>query len=61
MRGVIQVDTEKNELAELRRAVLNDPRDGSLRYLLGAEMAQERDYEGAVLGMSAAIALDPYV
>lgn len=55
------VDAEDNDLAQLRRAVLNDPRNGSLRYLLGAEMAQQRDYEGAVLEMSAAIALDPYL
>jgi tetratricopeptide (TPR) repeat protein len=51
--------TETNELAELRRAVLNDPRNADLRYLLGAEMAQQRDYEGAVLELSAAVALNP--
>jgi hypothetical protein len=47
------------ELARLRRAVLDEPRTGERRYLLGAELAQQRDYEGAVLEMSAAIALNP--
>lgn len=55
------MEGDDNELAQLRRAVLNNPRNGSLRYLLGAEMAQQHDYEGAVLEMSAAIALDPYL
>lgn len=44
---------------ELRRAVVNDPRNAELRYLLGAEMAQQRDYDGAVMEMSSAIALNP--
>ena len=48
-----------SELAVLRRAVLNDPRNGELRYMLGAHMAQERDYDSAVLEFSAAIALNP--
>jgi len=47
------------ELAALRQAVLNDPRNGELRYLLGAHMAQQRDYDSAVLEFSAAIALNP--
>jgi hypothetical protein len=44
---------------ELRSAVVNDPRNAELRYLLGAEMAQQQDYNGAVMEMSAAIALNP--
>jgi tetratricopeptide (TPR) repeat protein len=44
---------------ELRRAVVNDPRNAELRYLLGAEMAQQQDYDGAVMEMSAAVALNP--
>lgn len=48
-----------SDLSQLRRAVLNDPRNGELRYLLGAEMAHQHDYEGAVLEFSAAIALSP--
>jgi tetratricopeptide (TPR) repeat protein len=46
-------------LAELRKAVVNDPRNAQLRHLLGAEMAQQKDYDGAVMEMSAAIAFNP--
>lgn len=53
------MDESPNELEILRRAVVNDPRNGVLRYQLGAEMAQQRDYEGAVLELSAAVALNP--
>lgn len=55
----MQGDTQDAELAALRRAVLNDPRNGELRYLLAAHMAQQRDYDSAVLEFSAAIALNP--
>ena len=44
---------------ELRRAMVNDPHNAELRYLFGAEMAQERDYDGAVLEWTAAVALNP--
>jgi tetratricopeptide (TPR) repeat protein len=47
------------DLEALRRAVVNDPRNAELRYLLGVEMAEQRDYEGAVLELSAAVALNP--
>ena len=50
---------EDPELAALRKAVLNDPRNGELRYLLAAHMAQAQDYDGAVLEFSAAVALNP--
>jgi tetratricopeptide (TPR) repeat protein len=50
---------EDSELAKLRRAVVHDPGNANLRYLLGAEMAQAKDYEGAVLELSAAVALNP--
>ena len=50
---------EDLSLDDLRRAVVNDPRNAELRYLLGAEMAQQKDYDGAVMEMSAAIALNP--
>ena len=53
------MEANDNDLAALRRAVLDDPRNGERRYLLGAELAQRRDYEGAVLEMSAALALNP--
>jgi tetratricopeptide (TPR) repeat protein len=50
---------EDLSLEDLRRAVVNDPRNAELRYLLGAEMAQQKDYDSAVMEMSAAIALNP--
>jgi tetratricopeptide (TPR) repeat protein len=50
---------EESEVTKLRRAVVLDPGNANLRYLLGAEMAQAKDYEGAVLELSAAIALNP--
>ena len=53
------METKNVDLAQLRRAVLGEPRNGERRYLLGAELAQQRDYEGAVLEMSAAVALNP--
>lgn len=53
------MDSRDTDLAELRRAALDAPLDGERRYLLGAELAQQQDYEGAVLEMSAAIALNP--
>jgi tetratricopeptide (TPR) repeat protein len=54
--------TETNDeldVTALRSAVVNDPRNAELRYLLGAEMAQQKDYDGAVMEMSAALALNP--
>ena len=53
--------SNQDDLEQLRQAALQDPRNGRLRYLLGAEMAQQRDYAGAVLELSAAIALDPFL
>lgn len=47
------------DVNSLRKAVVNDPRNAELRYLLGAHMAQEKDYDGAVMEMSAALALNP--
>jgi tetratricopeptide (TPR) repeat protein len=44
---------------ELRRAIVDDPSNAELRYLLGAEMAQQRDYDGAVMELTAAVALNP--
>ena len=51
--------SDEPSLEELRRAVVNDPRNTELRYLLGAEMAQSKDYDSAVMEMSAAVALNP--
>jgi hypothetical protein len=50
---------DKLSITELRKAVVDEPRNAQLRHLLGAEMAQQKDYDGAVMEMSAAIALNP--
>lgn len=50
---------DASDLAELRRAAIDDPRNGVLRFLLAAELAHLQDYDGALLEFSAAIALDP--
>lgn len=54
-------DEKSDDVRKLRSAVVNDPRNAELRYLLAAEMAQTQDYEGAVLEFSAAIALNPHL
>jgi tetratricopeptide (TPR) repeat protein len=55
----MSADDTSTELAELRRAAIDDPRNGVLRFLLAAELAHLQDYDGALLEFSAAIALDP--
>jgi tetratricopeptide (TPR) repeat protein len=56
----IAMNQERNdELSKLRSAALKDPRNAELRYLLGVELAEQRDYEGAVLELTAAVALNP--
>jgi tetratricopeptide (TPR) repeat protein len=55
----MSADETSFDLAELRRAAVNDPRNGLLRYLLASELAHLQDYDGALLEFSAAIALDP--
>jgi tetratricopeptide (TPR) repeat protein len=55
----MSADEISSDLARLRRAASGDPRNGVLRYLLGAELAHLQDYDGALLEFSAAIALDP--
>jgi len=47
------------DLNEIRAAVAQDPRNAELRYLLGAELAQQKDYSAAVAEMNAALELDP--
>jgi cytochrome c-type biogenesis protein CcmH/NrfG len=48
--------TDGTSTEELRRAVVSDPRNAELRYLFGAELAQQRDYDGAVMEWTAAAA-----
>jgi tetratricopeptide (TPR) repeat protein len=47
------------DLQKIRAAVAQDPRNAELRYLLGAELAQQKDYDAAVVEMSTALQLDP--
>jgi tetratricopeptide (TPR) repeat protein len=47
------------DLKQIRAAVARDPRNAELRYLLGAELAQQREYDAAVLEMRTALELDP--
>ncbi len=43
----------------LRAAIENEPRKAELHYLLGAELAGQRDYEGAAQEMARALELNP--
>ena len=47
------------DLQQIKSAVAQDPGNAELRYLLGAELAQQRDYDGAVIEMRTALAIDP--
>jgi len=48
-----------DELAQYELAAREHPEDAKTRYLLGAELAQVRQYERAVSEMSAALVLQP--
>ena len=47
------------ELTRLRAAISREPGNAELRYLLGAELAQRREYPEAVLQMRTALDIDP--
>jgi tetratricopeptide (TPR) repeat protein len=47
------------ELQRLRAAVIREPGNAELRYLLGAELAQRREYPEAVREMRTALDIDP--
>jgi tetratricopeptide (TPR) repeat protein len=47
------------DLKQIQAAVAQDPRNAELRYLLGAELAQQKEYQAAVVEMSTALELDP--
>jgi len=47
------------ELQRLRAAINRDPGNAELRYLLGAELAQRREYAEAVTQMRTALDIDP--
>jgi tetratricopeptide (TPR) repeat protein len=50
---------EQPDLERIQAAVAQDPRNAQLRYLLGAELAQQKEYPAAVVEMSNALELDP--
>src|SRR6187549_3571889 len=50
---------ESPELQRLRAAIVRDPGNAELRYLLGAELAQRREYPEAVVQMRTALDIDP--
>ena len=50
---------ESPELQRLRAAIVRDPGNAELRYLLGAELAQRREYPEAVAQMRTALDIDP--
>jgi len=51
------VDTP--ELQRLRAAIVREPGNAELRYLLGAELAQRREYPEAVVAMRTALEINP--
>jgi len=50
---------EQSDLKQIQAAVAQDPRNPKLRYLLGSELAQQKDYAAAVIEMNKALELDP--
>jgi len=50
---------ESTEVLRLRAAIVRDPGNAELRYLLGAELAQRREYPEAVAQMRTALDLNP--
>jgi tetratricopeptide (TPR) repeat protein len=47
------------ELQKLRAAITREPGNAELRYLLGAELAQRREYPEAVAAMHCALDINP--
>ena len=50
---------ESSELLRLRAAIVRDRGNAELRYLLGAELAQRREYPEAVAQMRTALDINP--
>jgi tetratricopeptide (TPR) repeat protein len=50
---------ESADLLRLRDAIVRDPGNAELRYLLGAELAQRREYPEAVAQMRTALDINP--
>jgi cytochrome c-type biogenesis protein CcmH/NrfG len=49
------------DLQRIRAAVAQDPGNAELRYLLGAELAQQKEYDAAVVEMHTALQLNPSI
>jgi len=49
---------DQPDLEQIQAAVARDPRNAQLRYLLGAELAQQKEYPAAVIEMRNALELD---
>jgi len=50
---------DSTELLRLRAAIVRDPGNAELRYLLGAELAHQREYSEAVTQMRTALDINP--
>jgi tetratricopeptide (TPR) repeat protein len=50
---------DSSELQRLRAAIQRDPANAELRYLLGAELAQLREYPEAVASIRSALEINP--
>jgi cytochrome c-type biogenesis protein CcmH/NrfG len=50
---------DSNELQRLRAAIIRDPGNAELRYLLGAELAQRQEYPEAVAAIRTALDINP--
>ena len=50
---------EPSELLRLRAAIIRDPGNAELHYLLGAELAERREYPEAVTQMRTALDINP--
>ena len=50
---------DSNELQRLHEAIIRDPANAELRYLLGAEHAQRHEYPEAVAAMRSALEINP--
>jgi tetratricopeptide (TPR) repeat protein len=53
------VDMDSSEILRLRAAIHRDPGNAELRYQLGAELAERREYPEAVLQMRTALDINP--
>jgi tetratricopeptide (TPR) repeat protein len=52
-------DMDSSELLRLRAAINRDPGNAELRYLLGAELAERREYPEAVVQIRTALDINP--